>query len=330
MGTPGRSRPIRTTSGICFSLTLGGLLGKISCRSESASPARGFCVDLRGSSERQARVRRTYFPLSPHTSDIYIFLFFPPSGFLSLLLGRYLVGRVCVARTRLLRRSKMFSRRKAFLEALSRIVRAALISRQCGHFVILALTRTSVGCGKLCLSSFCFGCLSCSALAKSVPHLRLPFRTRAISNSASDSRRRAASFPLGSLARPPRADGTRPRMRLLLKNSAARPAGSRPRADAIRRAAERSRRAAERSCRTERPRSRALYADCDLSCLPTGVFSAPASGVFVRRPAASAGGLPASPRADPRPLGWRIPQLFFVLQRACLPLFQDPRSPVLR
>ena len=42
-------------------------------------------------------------------------------------------------------------------------------------------------------------------------------------------------------------------MRLWLKKSAARPAGSRPRADAIRRAAERSRRAAERSCRRERP-----------------------------------------------------------------------------
>ena len=35
------------------------------------------------------------------------------------------------------------------------------------------------------------------------------------------------------------------------------------------------------------PRSRAPYADCDLSYLQTGVFSAPAPGVFVRRPAAS-------------------------------------------
>ena len=36
--------------------------------------------------------------------------------------------------------------------------------------------------------------------------------------------------------------------------------------------------------------ARSLRADCDLSYLLTGVFSAPASGVFVRRPAASAGG----------------------------------------
>ena len=46
--------------------------------------------------------------------------------FLGLLLGRYLVGRVCDARARLLRRPKMFSRREAFLEALSRIVCAVL------------------------------------------------------------------------------------------------------------------------------------------------------------------------------------------------------------
>ena len=36
--------------------------------------------------------------------------------------------------------------------------------------------------------------------------------------------------------------------------------------------------------------ARSLRADCDLGYLLTGVFSAPASGVFVRRPAASAGG----------------------------------------
>ena len=52
-------------------------------------------------------------------------------------------------------------------------------------------------------------------------------RTRAFSNSASDSRRRAASFSSGSLARTSRADGTRPHMRLWLKKSAARPAGTR-------------------------------------------------------------------------------------------------------
>ena len=116
-----------------------------------------------------------------------------------------------------------------------------------------------------------------------------------------------------SWVRPRRADGTQPRVRLwLTKTSAARPAGSRPRADAIRRAAERSRRAAERGCRTERPRSRALI------YLLTGVFSAATSGIFVRRPAASAGGLLASPRADPRPLSRRVPELLSVLQRICL------------
>ena len=68
-----------------------------------------------------------------------------------------------------------------------------------------------------------------------------------------------------------------------------------------------------------------LSADCDLSYLLTGVFSAPASGVFVRRPAASAGGWPASPCADPRPFGRRVPGLLFVLHRACLVQLQDPR-----
>ena len=55
---------------------------------------------------------------------------FPPSGSLSLLFGRYLEERVCVARTRLLRRSKMFFRRKAFIGALSRIDCVALIPLQ--------------------------------------------------------------------------------------------------------------------------------------------------------------------------------------------------------
>ena len=169
----------------------------------------------------------------------------------------------------------------------------------------IVLTRTSVGCGKLCISSFSSGWLSCSALAISVPHLRLPFRTRALSNSASDSRRRAASFPLGSWARTLRADGTRPHVRLWLKKRAA-----------DRRAPDRAptRSVASTSASAAPPRasaapsgarSRALYTDCDLSYLQTGVFSAPASGVFVRRPVASVGGLPASPNADPRRRGRR-------------------------
>ena len=70
-----------------------------------------------------------------------------------------------------------------------------------------------------------------------------------------------------------------------------------PRADAIRRAAERSCRAAERSCRRRAApaAARSLRADCDLSYLLTGVFSAPASGVFERR---------ADPRPDPRIYGY--------------------------
>ena len=70
-----------------------------------------------------------------------------------------------------------------------------------------------------------------------------------------------------------------------------------PRADAIRRAAERSCRAAERSCRRRAApaAARSLRADCNLSYLLTGVFSAPASGVFERR---------ADPRPDPRIYGY--------------------------
>ena len=55
------------------------------------------------------------------------------------------------------------------------------------------------------------------------------------------------------------------------------------RADAIRRVAERSRHAAERSCRRRAAPQPRLSVDCDLSYLLTGVFSAPASGVFERR-----------------------------------------------
>ena len=67
------------------------------------------------------------------------------------------------------------------------------------------------------------------------------------------------------------------------------PTGSRPRADAIRRAAERSRHAAERSCRRRAAPQPRLSADCDLSYFLTGVVSAPASGVFERRPTRGTG-----------------------------------------
>ena len=91
-------------------------------------------------------------------------------------------------------------------------------------------------------------------------------------------------------------------MRLWLQKSAARPAGSRPRADAIRRAAERSRRAAECSRRAERPpqpRSPRglrleLLADGRLQRArsrrlrtPTRGICRRVTGVSVRRPAAS-------------------------------------------
>ena len=152
---------------------------------------------------------------------------------------------------------------------------------------------------------------------------RLPYRTHA-HKLVSDSWTDAADFPLDSLARPPRADGFRPRVQLWLKRSAARPANSRPRADRIRRAAERFRCAAERSYHTERLRSRALCADCDWSYLLTGVFSAPAFGVFVRRRAASAGGLSASPYAHPRLLGQRVPELRCTLTS----LFTTSRPPL--
>ena len=155
---------------------------------------------------------------------------------------------------------------------------------------------------------------------------RLPYRTGAFKLGFRLPDRRA----LDILARLPWADGTRPRVRLWLKKSAARPAGSRPRADAIRRAAERSRRAAERSCRTERPRSRALsprrlrlelLADGRLQRArfrrlrtPTRGICRRVTGVSVRRPAAF------------RPAGSRF---FIVLQRRCL-LLQHPRQRVLR
>ena len=56
------------------------------------------------------------------------------------------------------------------------------------------------------------------------------------------------------------------------------------------------------------------------------MFCAPASGIFVRRPAASAGGLPASPRADPRPFDRRVPEFFCTL--ASLSIITTSRSPL--
>ena len=68
-----------------------------------------------------------------------------------------------------------------------------------------------------------------------------------------------------------------------LKKSAARPAGSRSarrRGPTHRRALPR---AAERFCRRRAAPQPRLSADCDLSYLLLGVFSAPASGVFEHR-----------------------------------------------
>ena len=88
--------------------------------------------DLRDSSGRQARVRRTYFSPSPRTSDRCADFLLPDSR---LSRRKPFFGQVCVACTRLLRWSKMFSKRKASIGALSRIVRAVLISRQFGHLL---------------------------------------------------------------------------------------------------------------------------------------------------------------------------------------------------
>ena len=90
-------------------------------------------------------------------------------------------------------------------------------------------------------------------------------------------------------------------MRLGLKTVRLDQRASDPRADAIRHAAERSRRVAERSRRRRAAleAARSLRADCDSSYLLTGVFSAPASGIFVRRLAEFAGGTPASSERRP-------------------------------
>ena len=53
-----------------------------------------------------------------------------------------------------------------------------------GTLTSLDTRENSVRCGRLCLSSaFCFGCLRCSALAKSVPHLQLSASRMTISAS---------------------------------------------------------------------------------------------------------------------------------------------------
>ena len=68
-----------------------------------------------------ARVRRTYCPLSPRASSMLhvMLLFLLP--ILMPLLGRYLEDRLCVACTRLLLRSKMFSGITAFIGQRPRI-----------------------------------------------------------------------------------------------------------------------------------------------------------------------------------------------------------------
>ena len=107
--------------------------------------------------------------------------------FLNFLLGRYPVGRICVARTQLLRRPEAFSRRKAFLEALSRIVRATLISRRRGHFIcLILLDMASVGRN----FAFCVSCcpLVCFGFGIKFPSADGYLTAGALSNSASNSR----------------------------------------------------------------------------------------------------------------------------------------------
>ena len=129
-----------------------------------------------------------------------------------------------------------------------------------------------------------------------------------LSSSASDSRIDADNFPLGSLVRPTRAhiySTSRAAMAQGSRKERPRLAGSRLRTDSIRRAAE-------------RPRSRASNADCDSSCLLTGVFSAPASPASSYADARHlpAGYRPASPCADPRPLGRRGPEFLLYFNEA--------------
>ena len=196
----------------------------------------------------------------------------------------------------LLRRLKVFSRAKAFLGALSRIVRAALIPSQQGRGTRLSNSaRYSVCCGRLRLS-FCFGCpLVCFGIGIKFPGKDSYLTARALSNSASDSRTDAANFPLGSLARPPLANGTRPRVRLWLTKSAA-PTGGHPTArwrDPTRRRALLPHRAAPQP-RTLRGLRLELLADGRLQHArfrrlrtPTRGICRRVTGVSVRRPAAS-------------------------------------------
>ena len=106
-------------------------------------------------------------------------------------------------------------------------------------------------------------------------------RTR-LSNSASDSRTDAAT----SLRAPGPEDQTALDARAALAQEKCGPTGgprSARRRDPTRRRALPPRRAAERSRRRRAAPQPRLSADCDLSYLLTGVFSAPASGVFERR-----------------------------------------------
>ena len=116
----------------------------------------------------------------------------------------------------------------------------------------------------------------------------LPLPHASISNSTSDSRQCAASFPSRSLARAPRADGTRPLVQLWLKKRAGGSAGTlrAPPSATLRaaaaplRAAERPRYSASRRCTLRASRTRISRA-AEFRGLLTGVIARPLLNIFL-------------------------------------------------
>ena len=305
-GTAWRTARINAPSEIRFSPTFGCLLGEISCRSSRVARTRPLRRPKMFFLETGTRTS-DILHLSPRTSDIFrLVLIFADRLFrpdpvasgrgtrLSRLSPRKIFCRSkCVAcPVRFCIDLRYSPRRKASRGALSRIVRAALIPSHQGEALDF-----------LILYFYCFGCpLVCFGFGIKFPGTDSYLTARALSNSASDSRTDAASFPLDSLARPPRANGTRPRVRLWLKKSGA-PTGGHPTA---RRRDPTRRRAPPPRCRALLPHRAApqprtlrglrfeLLADGRLQRAhfrrlrtPTHGICRRVTGVSVRRPAAS-------------------------------------------
>ena len=300
-----------------FSLTLGRFLGKISCRSSRVARTRPL------------RRPKVYFlGTGPCTSDILrVVLIFadrlcrpdPVASARGTRLSRLSPRKISCGSKRvacaLLRRLDIFSREKG-------ISRNTFANRPCRPDPVASergirfsnITRYRACCRRLRLS-FCLGCpLVCFGFGTEFPGADSYLTARALSNSASDSRTDAANFLLDGLARPPRANGTRPRVRLWLKKSAA-PTGGHPiarRRDPTRRRALPPRRRALLPHRAapQLRTLRSLRLELRTYVLADGRLQ---RARFRRLP----------PCADPRPLGRRVFDCF-VLQRACL-LLQDPR-----